>query len=138
MKPFYHRILAILVVTSRACAFVAPGGPARVSLYSARPLKLSAQKDHLDKDPYQASKVQGEDFDAVVIGSGVGGLTAASLIAQSGKKVCVLEQHYVAGGACHTFTKRGYTFATGKQNESSVYTVVTLSSCLLTVNYWTV
>jgi all-trans-retinol 13,14-reductase len=34
-------------------------------------------------------------------------------MAQAGKKVLVLEQHYVAGGACHTFKRKGYEFATG-------------------------
>jgi all-trans-retinol 13,14-reductase len=34
-------------------------------------------------------------------------------MAQAGNKVLVLEQHYVAGGACHTFKRKGYEFATG-------------------------
>lgn len=54
-----------------------------------------------------------EDWDAIVIGSGIGGLTTASLLAQEGQKVLVLEQHYVAGGACHTFDRKGFRFATG-------------------------
>jgi phytoene dehydrogenase-like protein len=35
------------------------------------------------------------------------------LLSQAGKKVLVLEKHYVAGGACHTFVSKGYEFATG-------------------------
>ena len=45
-----------------------------------------------------------EDYDAIVIGSGLGGLTVASLLAQLGKKrVLVLEQHFQLGGYTHAF-----------------------------------
>lgn len=48
------------------------------------------------------------DFDAVVIGSGMGGLTAAALLARvEGRRVLVLERHWRAGGFTHTFTRPG-------------------------------
>ena len=37
-------------------------------------------------------------YDFIVIGAGYGGLTAASLLAKSNKKVLVLESHYSIGG----------------------------------------
>ena len=37
------------------------------------------------------------DYDVIVIGSGMSGLTAGALLSDLGKKVCVLEQHYTAG-----------------------------------------
>jgi all-trans-retinol 13,14-reductase len=48
-------------------------------------------------------------FDAVVIGSGLGGLTAAALLAKSGRKVCVIDRNHGVGGAASTFRKGALT-----------------------------
>ena len=48
-------------------------------------------------------------FDAVVIGSGLGGLTAAALLAKAGRKVCVLERNHSVGGAASAFKKGALT-----------------------------
>ncbi len=53
------------------------------------------------------------DVDTIVIGSGAGGLTAAVALANAGQKVLVCEQHYVAGGWCHSFTLEGHRFSPG-------------------------
>lgn len=52
-------------------------------------------------------------LDVIVIGSGIGGLTAASLLARYGKRVLVCESHAIAGGAAHSFKRRGFIFDSG-------------------------
>ncbi|RYD94510.1 MAG: NAD(P)/FAD-dependent oxidoreductase, partial [Sphingobacteriales bacterium] len=54
-----------------------------------------------------------EEYDAIIIGSGAGGLSAAICLARAGQKVLVLEQHYVPGGWCHSFTLNGQRFSPG-------------------------
>ena len=53
------------------------------------------------------------DYDAIIIGSGAGGLSAAVPLAQAGLKVLVCEQHEVPGGWTHSFTLQGYKFSPG-------------------------
>jgi all-trans-retinol 13,14-reductase len=52
-------------------------------------------------------------FDAIVIGSGIGGLACACALTRSGLKVLVLERHSVAGGLTQTFSRAGFTWAVG-------------------------
>ena len=53
------------------------------------------------------------DYDAIVIGSGMGGLTTAALLSDLGWRVCVLEQHYTAGGFTHSYEREGYEWDVG-------------------------
>jgi len=52
-------------------------------------------------------------WDAIVLGSGMGGLGAAAALAHRGLRVLVLDQHTVAGGLTQTFRRRDWTFNTG-------------------------
>jgi all-trans-retinol 13,14-reductase len=52
-------------------------------------------------------------FDVIIIGSGTGGMSAASFLAQAGKRVLLLEQHNVLGGFTHTFERAGYIWDIG-------------------------
>jgi all-trans-retinol 13,14-reductase len=61
---------------------------------------------------YRASRLDGP-YDALVIGSGIGGLTTAALLSELGWRVAVLEQHYTAGGATHSYDRAGYEWDVG-------------------------
>ncbi len=54
-----------------------------------------------------------ELYDAVVVGGGMGGLTAAAKLAARGAKVVVLEKYLVPGGSAAHFKREGYTFDVG-------------------------
>ena len=52
----------------------------------------SSQLKNVDSILYRTSSCD-DKYDIIVIGSGIGGLTTSSLLAQKGFKVLVLEQH---------------------------------------------
>ena len=53
------------------------------------------------------------EFDVVVIGSGIGGLSAGAAAASTGLSVAVLESHDAPGGAAHEWTVKGFHFESG-------------------------
>ena len=65
------------------------------SLQSRRPLCRDFLKDAKD------------EYDVVVIGSGLAGLTAANVLARAGRSVLLLEQHYKLGGMATWFKRPG-------------------------------
>lgn len=77
-----------------------------------------------------------QDLDVIVVGSGIGGLTAAATLAKAGKKVLVLEQHDQAGGCCHTYIEKGFEFDVGKNCSCWTQLVLAGSCWLLLVPDW--
>ena len=55
-----------------------------------------------------------EHWDAIVVGSGIGGMAVAATLSKlAGQRVLVLERHYTAGGFTHTFRRPGYEWDVG-------------------------
>ncbi|MBT8217720.1 MAG: NAD(P)/FAD-dependent oxidoreductase [Acidimicrobiia bacterium] len=52
-------------------------------------------------------------WDTIVIGSGIGGMTTAAMLAKVGQRVLVLEQHVIPGGFTQTFKRPGYHWDVG-------------------------
>lgn len=57
--------------------------------------------------------VMGYSADVIIIGAGIGGLTAAALLQERGFSTITLEKNAVPGGSCAAFTRGGYTFDAG-------------------------
>lgn len=55
----------------------------------------------------------GDRYKIIVIGAGIGGLTASALLARRGYQVSIFEQALVPGGCASTFKRRGFTFDVG-------------------------
>lgn len=63
--------------------------------------------------PDRFRRLERDNFDAIVVGAGISGLTAAALLARRGLAVLVVDRHYVAGGNATVFRRKGYEFDIG-------------------------
>ncbi|MBU4270090.1 FAD-dependent oxidoreductase [Candidatus Dependentiae bacterium] len=70
----------------------------------------------------EISKIkQFNEYDAIVVGSGVGGLSCASILAKNGYKVLVLEQHEQVGGFCSSYMRNGFYCTVGVEDISGLW-----------------
>jgi phytoene dehydrogenase-like protein len=54
-----------------------------------------------------------DEFDVVILGSGLGGLASGAILSKEGLKVCILEKNEQIGGNLQTFNRDGVKFDTG-------------------------
>jgi len=73
-------------------------------MHQIHPIKLAHS--------YTRSEIN-DRYDVIIIGSGLGGLCTASILAKAGKKVLILEKHGTIGGFTQTFTRKGYEWDVG-------------------------
>lgn len=96
---------------SRSSRLRAPTGQGATPSPYHRPVRAASYKTaNLD-----------ERHDAIIIGSGLGGLTSALLLARAGKKVLVLERHWVLGGFTHVFKRKGWEWDVGVHYVGEVH-----------------
>ena len=112
----YHNTASFTIKVGAGAASAAALG-----LVGAYFLTYSCREKKCPNEPLSANPIkQGfsmkkipSNLDVIVIGSGIGGLATAVILAKQGKRVLVLEQHDIAGGNLHTFQEAGYEFDTG-------------------------
>lgn len=69
-------------------------------------------------------------YDVICIGSGLGSMTAANLLARQEKKVLVLEKHYTPGGFTHVFKRPDYEWDVGVHYVGDAHREGTLMNVL--------
>ena len=76
------------------------------------PMSVAHPSGDCTTDAFKPRKLP-EEIDYVIIGSGMGSLYCAGLLAKAGHRCVILEQHYVTGGCTHSFQDHGFEFDTG-------------------------
>jgi len=112
--PFTVTLSNTLIALGIAFSIVFPlKAPA---YFASREFKKYDWSIEVDKNP------KGEnEYDAILVGSGIAGLTCGALLSKRGYKVLILEQHYQVGGYCSSFQRRRFVFNTGVENVSGLW-----------------
>lgn len=123
-KPFTIALSNILIAFGIAFSIIFPlKAPAYLATKGFKKYDWSVEVD--------TQKPKGEDeYDVIIVGSGIGGLTCGALLSKRGYKVLVLEQHYQVGGYCSSFKRKGFVFNTGVEDVSGLWEKGTLTYLL--------
>ena len=60
-------------------------------------------------------------FNAIIVGGGLGGLTAGATLSKLGKKVLLLEQHYIPGGCATSFKRKDFIMEVGLHEMDGLF-----------------
>jgi len=66
-----------------------------------------------------------DKYDAIIIGTGIGGSVVGALLAHAGWKILILEKNGIIGGRCTSYERDGFTIDVGMHNYTSPETGVT-------------
>jgi phytoene dehydrogenase-like protein len=81
--------------------------------FNVRSAEVTSSSRNLCHVRYASDKVA-DEYDVIIVGSGMSGLTSAAILSRMGKSVLVLEKHpTAAGGATHTFEEGKDKFDSG-------------------------
>uniref|UniRef100_A0A1D1Y407 prolycopene isomerase n=1 Tax=Anthurium amnicola TaxID=1678845 RepID=A0A1D1Y407_9ARAE len=89
-----------------ACRGLSASGPAKSARAALSTEERAGQTGRADGEGR-------ESYDAIVVGSGIGGLVAATQLAAKGASVLVLEKYVIPGGSAGYYQRDGYTFDVG-------------------------
>ncbi|CCE00597.1 NAD(P)/FAD-dependent oxidoreductase [Bradyrhizobium sp. STM 3809] len=110
-------------------ALVSIFGPRFAIRQAVQRMRAAREDFHWPAPAFSATASASADCDVAVIGAGIGGLTAAALLADSGLKVKVFDHHVVPGGFCHSYLRKAhhdnkpvlYRFDAGPHDFSGVW-----------------
>ena len=103
------------------------------SFFNKKPVDVSAKNEWVVlSNPLKAKDPN--EFDAIIIGSGIGGLSCGAILAKNGYKVLVLEQHSQVGGYCSSYQRDGFTFNVGVEDISGLQKSGNISKLLHRLN----
>lgn len=100
-------------VSDRQAPYFFLGSPARYSKEDGFLDSVERMSDITSAMLPTRDRVIDQPYDAIVIGSGMGGLVTATQLASKGAKVLVLESYIIPGGSAGYFERSGYRFDVG-------------------------